>query len=381
VTNLTTKIKLGVIGCGVVATRDILPNLVQPAIKKKGVKLVAVCDIIKSRARQTMRAFKAEEMYTDYMEMLAKSDVNAVAILTPINLHYPIAMASAKAGKHIYVQKTMTTTLKEANTLLATVKKEGVKLVASPGQMHNPSLKAVKTKLEENFIGRPLWGYIFANNNGHIKERTDPSWYYKPGGGPVYSFLVYSVTTFCWLLGSVKKVTALSGIVVPTRQWKNKRINCEMDDSTMILMDFGDSVFVSAISNFCTRDVMADSAIYGTKGVIQIPLEAIRSTQHDPMQVSLYALKRKIKSWIKNLKFKTNGWVEWSPPLFSAPYSLASPSGANIIADIIEFINCIVKDEEPTIATGEHARHVIEIFEKAYISAKTGRTQLLETTF
>lgn len=381
VAKLVEKVKLGVIGCGVVAIRDVLPNLVQPQIAKKGVELIAVCDTVESRAKEAMRLFKAKEMYTDYKEMLQKSDINAVAILTPINSHYQIAMDSARAGKHIYVQKAMTTTLQEANNLLLTAKKMGVKLVASPGQMHNPSLRIAKKMIDEGLIGKPLWGYIITSSSGHIYEPTDPSWYYKPGGGPLYSFLVYYVTTFCWILGSVSKVTALSGIVIPTRQWKHKQIKTEMDDSTMILMEFGNSTFVSAISNFCTKDVAADSAIYGTKGVMKIPLMVYRSMQYSSTQVALYNVIRKIRNQIKLSLSKTREWVEWAPPLFKAPISLVAPSGAHIIADILEFVDCIIKDKEPAIAAGERARHVIEVFEKAYISAKTGKTQLIETKF
>lgn len=375
------KVKIGIIGCGVAAHDFILPNLVQPQMMKKGVRLVAVCDPIESRAEETMRTFRAKEMYTDYRDMITKADINAVLILTPVNLHYPTAMEAARAGKHIYLQKTMTTTLEEANNLLSTAKKEGVKLVASPGQMHNPSLRMAKEMIDKGLIGRPLWGYIFANKEGHTRERTDPSWYYRHGGGPVYTYLVYSATTLCWMLGSVKRVTSFSGIAIPTRWWRNKQIDSEMDDSTMILLDFGNSTFVSAISNFCVKGVMDDSAIYGTKGVIHIPLSVQQSIQHTPTQVLLSNLRRGVMHRVRGLTSKTREWVEWTPPLFKFPYSLAAPWGANIILDILEFVDCIIKDEEPTVATGERARHVIEVFEKAYISARTGKTQQLQTTF
>ena len=378
---MVKKVKFGVVGCGVAATDFILPNLVQPQMKKKGVELTGVCDTNEGRAKETMRVFGAKEMYTDFREMLEKSDIDAVAILTPVASHFPIAIESARAGKHIYVQKTMTTTLEEANKLISTAKKEGVKLVASPGQMHNPSLRMAKEMLDEGLIGRPLWGYIFASKEGHIRERTDPTWYYRPGGGPLYTYLVYSTTTFCWMLGSVKKVTSFSGIAIPTRRWRNKQIDSQMDDSTMILMDFGNSTFASAISNFCVKGEMHYDAIYGTKGVIRIPLSALRSTQHKPFQVLLSNFRRKARNWVSGSSSERREWVEWAPPLFKPSYSLAAPWGANIIADISEFVDCIIKNEAPTIATGEHARHVIEVFEKSYLAAKTGEVQCLETTF
>lgn len=373
--------KIGIVGCGVAATRDVIPNLVQSIIMKRGLELVAVCDTVESRVNETAKTFGVREVYTNYKEMLANSDINAVAIFTPVQSHYSIALDSANAGKHVYVQKSMTTTLQEANDLLLTTRKKGVKLVASPGQMHNPSLRIAKNMLDDGLIGKPLWGSILACNDGHIHERTDPSWYYKPGGGPVYSLLVYSVTTFCWMLGSVQKVTALSGIAIPTRWWGKKRIDSEMDDSTMILMDFGHSTFVSATSNFCAKSVIADNAIYGSKGAIHIPLSAFRSTQQQQREVVLYNTLRIVRNRFGPSKPRAKGWIEWTPPLFKTPYPLAAPWGAHIIADILEFVDCILKDRDSTIATGEHARHVVEVFEKAYLSAKTGKTQQLETTF
>jgi predicted dehydrogenase len=380
------KVRIGVIGCGVAATRDVLPNLVGPEFIKRGVELVAVCDTVESRVKATMKTFGAKEAYVDYREMLAKSDINAIAIFTPIGSHYHMALDSALAGKHVYVQKTMTTTLEEANSLLSTVKKMGVKLVASPGQMHNPSFRLSKEMLDGGLIGKPLWGSIVASNDGHIREPTDPSWYYKPGGGPVYSLLVYWVTTFCWMLGSVRKVTALSGIVIPTRWWGQKRIDCEMDDSTMILMDFGGSVFVSAVSNFCAQGVFSGGSIYGERGVIKLPLESFRSTQQRSRQVLVYNTLRKFRAAYSNRKASSSrsrgrNWVEWSPPLFASSLSLAAPWGAHIMADVLEFVNAVVYDKEPKVATGERARHVIEVFEKAYLSARTGKWQQLETTF
>ena len=70
-----------------------------------------------------------------------------------------------------------------------------------------------------------------------------------------------------------------------------------------------------------------------------------------------------------------------TPPLFKAPPYLVARWGAHIIADILEFADCVINDKEPTVATGERARHVIEIFEKTYLASKTGKPQQLETKF
>jgi len=131
---MARRVRVGVVGCGIVATRDILPNLVRPEIAQK-VDLVAVCDVVADRARETAQAFGAPEFYADHGVMLARSDIEAALVATPIPYHFPVALAAARAGKHVYVQKTMTTTLQEANVLLDAVRAAGVHLTASPGEM------------------------------------------------------------------------------------------------------------------------------------------------------------------------------------------------------------------------------------------------------
>jgi predicted dehydrogenase len=159
-----------------------------------------------------------------------------------------------------------------------------------------------------------------------------------------------------------------------------------MDDSTMLLLDFGDSLFVNATSNFCVKDVLSDSALYGTNGVIRMPLSSYRSTQQVGLQVPLYNVFQKIRSMrarARQIRSRKPGeqWVDWTPPLFSPSHRLAAPWGAHIIADMLEFVDSIANNKEPTIATGERARHVVEVFEKAYASARTGKTQELKTVF
>src|SRR5579862_6121162 len=111
-------LRLGVIGCGVVSTRDVLPNLVLPEVRGR-LDLVAVCDIVAERARATAEAFGVPTYYGDHEEVVRNPDIDAVVILTPVPHHLPAALAAVQAGKHVYVQKTMTLTVAEADQLIA----------------------------------------------------------------------------------------------------------------------------------------------------------------------------------------------------------------------------------------------------------------------
>ena len=76
--NPEKKVKIGVVGCGVVSTAYYLPYL----MRHPNADLVAVCDLYETRTAACMRLFGAKEQYLDYYEMIQKADIEAVWILT-----------------------------------------------------------------------------------------------------------------------------------------------------------------------------------------------------------------------------------------------------------------------------------------------------------
>jgi predicted dehydrogenase len=292
-------------------------------------------------------------------------------VATPIPYHFPVALAAAEAGKNVYVQKSMTTTLEEANTLLDAVKAAGVKLTASPGEMQNPyiNLPQVKEMIEAGAIGDVTWGYLFRSGSGHENEEArkedglmnvDPSWYYKEGGGPVMDSGVYSLHRLTGILGPVKRVTALSGRAIPVREWKGRRIDVEIDDQTLMLLDFGDNRYITLASTWTVKaNKGLGTAIYGTKGTVHITGSGF-------------------EMFTPEESLGGPGWVTVEGP--KRPEGPGA-SGRHILADILELVNCILEDEEPTIATGEHARHVVEVIEKAYVASQAGQTMDITTAF
>jgi len=127
------KVRLGVIGGGRIADLNILGYLDHPACE-----VVSVCDIDENIARTRMREWGADRYCTDYKELLADPDVDAVEILSPHRLHHPMVIDAARAGKHISVQKPFCVSLSEADEMIAAAKEAGVKL-----------------KLFENFVFYP----------------------------------------------------------------------------------------------------------------------------------------------------------------------------------------------------------------------------------
>ena len=376
---MTRKVKVALSGLGSVSQRGILPHLAQPDALER-MELVACCDVVAERASATAAKFGWREWYADYGEMIAKADVEAVVLAGPIPVHYSQAKAALQAGKHVYSQKTMTTTLAEADEVVKLARARKLKLVASPGQMLNPTLQRLKGLLAEGAIGKVYWAFSSNADYGHEDEDVrqgsgpldsiDPTWYYKQGGGPVYDMTVYSLHALTGILGPAKKVTALSNVGLTERRWRDKTIAVEMDDNTLMLLEFGDGILAIAGGHNCQvspgigwgRFVFNGTAgtIDMTRGVIEITSESgLASVMGFSGGVYSAPARRRL------------------PHVVGAHASIQEP---HVYADIAHLVDCIVEDREP-VPSGEHARHVIEIIENAYISARTGQAQAVTTTF
>lgn len=371
------RVKVAVVGCGSVSQRGILPHLSQPDIRDR-VELMAVVDIVEERAKACKQRFGAREYYTDYDEMLRKADVDAVVIATPIPLHFEQALKAIEAGKHVHLNKTMTTTLKEADRLIEAKDRAGVKVVASPGTIFYPSTRRVRELLSHGYVGKPYWLCYGAAWIGHEYEDfrqaedavrgVDPTWYYKAGGGPMYDMAVYNLHTVTAIMGPVKRVVGFSGVGLRERVFKVagefKRVQVEMDDNTLLLLDWGDSVFGFVFGAFSMETGGLGFVLSGSEGSI--------------------AMQRHESGWaIEVFSLKLKEWRRTEVLPFKLPYVSGvheEIEEKHVYADIMHLVDCILNDREPVV-NAEHARHVIEIIEKGYVSARTGRVQELKTTF
>ena len=134
-------------------------------------------------------------------------------VATPIPYHFANAMAAIAAGKHVYVQKTMTTTLADADTLLAARDRAGVKLAAAPGYELFPTTARMREIVTSGVLGQVYVAYTYMLGFGHehepIREGSgalaaiDPSWYYRAGAGPLPDVTVYSLQLVTSVLGPV----------------------------------------------------------------------------------------------------------------------------------------------------------------------------------
>lgn len=143
------KIRVGVIGCGIMGDRlrKIFHSLA-------GSTVTAVCDVnpdVRNRVSTQMPGVKT---YADFRELLAQPDLDAVAIGTVHHMHAIPAIAAAKAGKHIYCEKPLTHTIKESRAVLDAVKKAGVILQVGTHRRAHPTNRLGAELLRNRKLGK-----------------------------------------------------------------------------------------------------------------------------------------------------------------------------------------------------------------------------------
>ncbi|HEV2124457.1 MAG TPA: Gfo/Idh/MocA family oxidoreductase, partial [Chloroflexota bacterium] len=250
-------VRLGVVGAGSIAVRGILPHLALSGVQDR-VRLQAVCDPVPGRAEAAAERFGIPNAFEDYQALLRDGDVDAVTIASPIGLHYEQGKQALQAGKHVHFNKTMTTTVDEADDLIETAGQRGLKIVASPGEMLRPHNQRIQELIQEGAIGTLAWAVCGAafgtyheresvRQGEDILSNIDPSWYYrKPGGGPLYDMTVYALHGLTGVLGPATKVTAMSGVRLKEREFRGRMVSCDADANTLILIDFGEARFALA---------------------------------------------------------------------------------------------------------------------------------------
>jgi predicted dehydrogenase len=371
-------LRIGVIGVGALVLRGILPHLSHDDVKDR-VAVAALCDPALERAEVAAARYGVPRAFASVEQMLADADIDAVTVASPIGLHFQHCCAALEAGKHVHVNKTMTTTVSEGDELIALAEEQDLCIVASPGEALFPQISRTRELIESGAIGDPVWalcGSAFGEYHEDELERRaapggapiDPAWYFRrPGGGPMYDMTSYALHQLTSVLGPALAVTALSGIRIREREFLGARIPTEVDDNTILLLDFGDGLIAVAYGTAAGRhsDQFPTGTYFGTRGTIDGVL--LNGEPFDfPGDELTAGRPPKRSTHVRVLTHVVGGHRDVDE--------------AHVFEDIMQLVDRVL-DARPTPLTAEHARHVIDIIESGYRSARTGTRQELTTSF
>lgn len=355
-------IGVGIVGCGNLAQKGVLPHLAQPDALPLA-RVAALCGRTLERTQALAQLYHVPHVTASYADLLADEAVEAVLILTPARLHFSQALAAVRAGKHVYVQKPMTETLQEALLLEREVARQGVLLVAAPGQALNPLLGRLRDLIRGGAVGAPFWVNAPAPAWGgrDLEFGTNPAWYFREGAGPFRDQAVYALHLLLALFGPVRRVCAMQSVTVKRRSWSGHPFFVTAPDNVVAQLDFGEGLMATVGAQWCCGGPRAE-----------------------PFQIGIYAMEGSIESrsylgaWPITFEVRrADGHVSTvalqpaEAPSLTQPHLAITP---HVWADLHHLLVCIREGREP-LAGAATARQVVAIIEAVDRAAETGETQ------
>lgn len=350
-------IRVAIAGCGAIANNLHLPGLAALVGQGK-VALVAACDVVEAAAQATARRFAIPHPYADLDAMLAADDFDLLVNTTRIPDHFAVTLAALRAGRHVYTQKPLATTVADATALIAEAAARGLTLAAAPEHPLHPAIRAVGALLADGAIGRVAFATVRSSHAGpetHDVPR-DARWFYQPGSSPLLDMGVHGLSQITALLGPVRRLSCLSGRTAPVRHHtagshRGQRIDVAIDDNTLLLLDFGDATFGVLDATYCVPATQAPHLeLHGSAGTISLHRRGAEVT------VQLY-------------RAETQAWTD-------VPF----PAPAARDLGVLHAVECL-RGEGELVLTGERGRHLVEIMVAAPQAAAAGTTLPLTTAF
>ncbi len=166
--------KIGVIGLGYWG-----PNLVRNFLAQKEVEQVIACDLKDERISMMKAKFPAAEFTKDY-KRLFQSDIDAVAIATPVNTHFKFAKEALLAGKHIWVEKPFTSSTIQGEELIKIANSKNLKIFVDHTFLYTGAVRKIKDIIERGELGDIIYFDSVRINLGLFQHDINVIWDLAP---------------------------------------------------------------------------------------------------------------------------------------------------------------------------------------------------------
>ena len=398
---MSKRIKIGLIGCGMVAGSHVNGYLAHP----QHAEIVAVCDTVDANAKrrhaevlsgavsraeaaktdaekadtaEAREQLKADaalwaeyadngvKIFSDYNEMLRECDLDAVSLALPPFVHEPATVTAAKAGKHVFCEKPMARTATEARNMRDACDAAGVKLAyQSGGTCLDPTSYAIRDYITSGKLGDVYYGRL---TSYRVRGRPNVDmfgygrWFLHSvysGGGTIYDTGVYDINRTIYLLGSPQPAT-ISGIayrgMLP--EYTGEEVN-DVEEHASVFVRFTNGMSFTYENGWSSNMAGQPQGIFifGSQG----------SFSND-------------KLFLENGEWDTDDQGNrrrYQGNLVETPLELPDTSFPDKFRDFLDACN---SDAQP-VSNGDVGLKVTEIMSGALLSAKLGREVSVEELY
>ncbi|MCF7838886.1 MAG: Gfo/Idh/MocA family oxidoreductase [Candidatus Marinimicrobia bacterium] len=349
---MSNPIQVGIIGCGKISQAyfngiGIFGNL----------QVAAVADLNPEVARAKAAENNTRAVALD--ELLADPAIEIVLNLTVPRAHAEVDLRILDAGKHVYSEKPLATTLEEGTRVIAAARDKGLRVGCAPDTFLGAGLQTCRKLVDDGWIGRPVAGTAFMLSHGPESWHPNPGFYYQTGGGPLLDMGPYYLTALIHLLGPVHSVMAMTRRTFPERlatcqEHFGERLPVEVNTHAAGTLAFHSGAIITLVMSFDVwKHQHSRIELYGTEGSLAVP---------DP------------NTFGGEVQVFRPGYADWAAMGYSHIYH-ENTRGIGV-ADLADALRA----DRPHRCHGDLALHVLEIMTAFDESSAAGRQVTMKTT-
>jgi len=334
-------LRVAIIGCGWAGVRH------ARACQECGAQVRWAVDVDRRRAEALRGMQEGIRTATDYRKALDDPQVDAVDICLPHNLHAPIAMKAAEAGKHVLCEKPIAASLEEADRMIEAAEQAGVVLMIAENVRFNPLFHKIRDLLQDGVIGQPA--LIQMTRECYLTRSflEDRRWFLDDkaaAGGIMMSGGIHDFETMRMLIGEVESVQALRA--------RQRFLEMEGDDTSVALVRFRDGTVGTLVESFVMKSLT--TAAGPEVHTLRIDGDLGSLSVQDGRTIRLFSERE-----------------DFLPGGALARHDIYVPAADTFALEIEHFLHSIQVGEEP-ITSGQAQRRPLEIVLAAYQSMESG---------
>lgn len=254
-------LKFALVGCGRIAKRH---SELLGSGQIENACLVAVCDIIPGKAKAIGEQFSVP-WFNDMHVMMTECDVDVVVVLTESGRHAEHVIALAAYGKHIVVEKPMALTLSDADAMIETCEKAGVRLLVVKQNRFNVPVRKLREALEADRFGKMVMGTVRVRWCRPQAYYDQDSWRgtWALDGGVLTNQASHHIDLLEWMMGEVDSVFAMA---------RTALVDIEAEDTAVVAVRFRSGALgvIEATTAVRPKDLEGSLSLMGEKGTVVV---------------------------------------------------------------------------------------------------------------
>lgn len=361
-------IRIGIIGAGAIARYAFLPGFSEPDTELAArampdwfhngcadVRVVMIASRTRAKAEALANEFRVPRVVEDWRELVASTDVDAVCVTTPNNLHHEMTVAACRAGKHVLVEKPLALNLEQARQMVDAARAANVVLMVHQNQRFFPTHEIAKQIVESGVLGPILALRARWSHAGPEFWSPEGAWFFDPvraGHGALFDLGIHKFDLIRYLTGrEAKEVSAFAATL-------DKKIGVE--DNGVAIIRFTDETLGVVEASWTSPPNENSICLYGTRGYLQVGSDSAHS-------VSVHFPNRIVAG---EIRLPSGEWMQ-SNVADEAVFVPKIPASSATGGMFRHFVECIATGRQ-CIASGADNLKSFEMCLAAFESARSG---------